>query len=139
MNTTMQSQKINNLNLKVDTLESYDIFSYKTMELARDSRLRELINELNFSNLQDKQKTTIEQLCIEYADVFSLANDPLTVNNFYRQKIKLNDEIPVFTKPYRLPQAHQQAIKGQIQKMLEENIIENSTSAYNSPILLVPN
>src|SRR5699024_4205311 len=43
-------------------------------------------------------------------------------------------------KPYRLPQSQQQVAKinKQVNSMLEQGIIERSTSPWNSPLLLVP-
>lgn len=45
---------------------------------------------------------------------------------------------PVYVKPYRLPQALKPEIARQIDKMIEDDIIEKSNSEWSSPILLVP-
>lgn len=45
---------------------------------------------------------------------------------------------PIFVKPYRLPEAQKSEVKQQIDKMLDEEIIEHSRSPYNAPILIVP-
>lgn len=78
------------------------------------------------------------QLCTDYSDIFALKTDKLTVNNFYRQKLKLIDEKPVYIKNYRTPKIQKVEIKKQVEKMLHDNVIEPSASEYNSPALLVP-
>lgn len=138
LNTTMYNQRIDKLDLKLHDLTQYNVMNVQNAQEARDQRLQQLLEALNLNNVNSPQKASIADICIEYADVFSLESDPLTVNNFYDQDIRLSDNSPVFIKPYRLPHAHQAAIKGQIQKLLETDVIENSISPYNSPILLVP-
>ncbi len=41
-------------------------------------------------------------------------------------------------KPYRIPEAQREAICEEVRKMLDLNIIEESNSAWSSPIVLVP-
>lgn len=60
------------------------------------------------------------------------------MNNFYTQTFKLKDNNPVYTKNYRLPYSQRQEIDRQVDKLLENDLIEPSAAEYNSPILLVP-
>lgn len=77
-------------------------------------------------------------LCLEYSDIFYLENDKLSVNNFYQQNLKVIDDEPVFTKNYRLPHTQRAEIRDQVQKLLANELIEMSTSSYNSPVIIVP-
>lgn len=45
---------------------------------------------------------------------------------------------PIYTKPYRLPQALKTEVNKQIDNMLKHDIIEESSSEWSSPMLLVP-
>lgn len=45
---------------------------------------------------------------------------------------------PINTKPYRLPYSAKAEINNQIQQMLDDGMIENSRSPWNSPLLIVP-
>jgi hypothetical protein len=45
---------------------------------------------------------------------------------------------PINIKPYRLPEAQKAEIERQVDKLLEEGIIEESESRCNSPLLVVP-
>lgn len=80
----------------------------------------------------------LKNLILEFHDVFGLKDEKLTTNNFYKQKLKLTDETPVYIKNHRLPHSQKDEIKKQIDRMLKDNIIEPSISPYNSPIFLVP-
>lgn len=77
-------------------------------------------------------------LCNEFSDIFSLQNDLLTCNNFYKQKIRLQNDIPTYIKNYRSAHSQREEICRQVEKLIENNIIEPSVSNYNSQILLVP-
>lgn len=77
-------------------------------------------------------------LCLEYSDIFYMEGDKSSVNNFYVQKLKLNDTSPVYVKQYRLPQSQKMEIRNQVDKLLSKDLIEMSTSNYNSPLIVVP-
>jgi hypothetical protein len=46
--------------------------------------------------------------------------------------------VPINTKPYRLPEAQKAETEKQVTKLANENIIEESSSPWNSPLLIVP-
>ena len=62
----------------------------------------------------------------------------MSANNFYTQHLSFTDKNPVYVKNYRLPETQFEEIDKQVQKLFEDDIIENSTSLYNSPLLVVP-
>lgn len=62
----------------------------------------------------------------------------MTVNNFYTQKLNVENQEPVYIKNYRLPHSHKEEIDNQINKLIRNEAIEPSQSNYNSPIILVP-
>lgn len=45
---------------------------------------------------------------------------------------------PIFTKMYRHPQIHKQELKAQVNKMLDQGIIEPSSSPWSSPVWVIP-
>jgi hypothetical protein len=45
---------------------------------------------------------------------------------------------PINTGPYRLPETQKREVEKQIKKLLQEGIIEESNSPWNSPMLVVP-
>lgn len=74
----------------------------------------------------------------EFNDIFALSTDKMTQNNFYEQKLRLNDNTPVYIKNYRLPKSQKEEITKHVQKLQDNNLIEPSKSPYNSPLILVP-
>lgn len=88
----------------------------------------------NFPAFASKRLT---KLCNEFADIFAFETDKITTYNFYKQKLRIKDDIPVYIKNYRTPYSQKDEISRQVKKLKEDDIIEPSISKYNSPILLV--
>lgn len=102
------------------------------------NRAKDVLSRLRTDHLNEEEKCNLESLCSQYADVFYLENEPLTFTNKIKHSIKTTDEIPVYTKSYRYPFIHRQEVQEQINKMLEQGIIQPSESAWSSPIWVVP-
>ena len=51
--------------------------------------------------------------------------------------VKLTSEEPVRSRPYTVPYAVRQELKGEIKKMLDLGVIRVSTSPYVSPAVIV--
>ncbi|XP_063367108.1 uncharacterized protein LOC134655576 [Cydia amplana] len=67
------------------------------------------------------------------------AGDKLTTTNLLEHKINLKENAsPVYVKPYRIPHALRKELQTQIQDMLDNDIIEETTSEWSSPVLRVP-
>lgn len=86
----------------------------------------------------DDFKKDIRDPCKNFSDIFALESDTMTTNNFYEQKLRLNDNTPVHVKNYRTPESQKEEIDNQIAKLIKNDLIEPSQSPYNSPIILVP-
>lgn len=50
----------------------------------------------------------------------------------------LQDNPPINTRPYRVPETLKSEINSQVHKVLKDKVIIHSSSPYNSPLLLVP-
>ena len=82
---------------------------------------------------QDRQK--VEKLLEEFQDV--LTDKPGKAKGVVPHRINLTDETPVRLKPYPLPFSTRQVVEQEVHKMLKLGVIEPSTSAYCSPVVLV--
>ena len=51
--------------------------------------------------------------------------------------IDTGDSRPILLHPYRVPHAYRDEVEGQVTEMLEEGVIEPSTSDWAAPIVLV--
>lgn len=101
-------------------------------------RAKYVLSRLRTEHLNQEELINLRSLCEQYADVFYLEGEPLTFTNKIKHCIKTTDETPVYTKSYRYPHVHKQEVKDQVAKMLEQNIIRPSDSAWSSPIWVVP-
>lgn len=134
INTTCETATITNLKLETANLDDFNIYN---IEPETTDRRNNLLKQLNL-DVPEHVKTDVLTLCSEFSEIFALKTDKITVNNFYKQKLKLLDNNPVYIKNYRTPKLQKDEINRQIGKMLDNAIIEPSTSEYNSPVLLVP-
>lgn len=134
LNTTNEYVDIKNTCIPIDDLNEYNVYNIENESKNRNLRLREELSR----DIPKCIKEEVTSLCEEFADVFGLKDDKITTNNFYSQKLKLSDNTPVYIKNYRIPKVQKDEIHRQINKMLDDQIIEPSTAEYNSPVLLVP-
>lgn len=138
LNTRDEQVRLNNFELNVELLSDYNVFKFSQCD-SSSSRSETLLPLLELKHLNKEEKQSIERICTKYSDIFFLPGDKLETTNICEQSIKLKNNInPIYTKPYRLPQALKTEVNKQITKMLKDDIIEESTSEWSSPILLVP-
>jgi len=97
-----------------------------------------LEKSLYYLNFPSQFKSQLSSLCTKYSDIFGLETEPITTNNFYKQKLRLKDDEPVYVKNYRSPHSQVNEIQKQVGKLITDGIVEPSVSEYNSPLLLVP-
>lgn len=136
LNTTNEMKFISNYKVKVEKLSQFYIYSINKTGVC-NNRVHELQTILG-DKMPDYIKEDLMPLCKGYADIFTLKEDKMTVNNFYEQKLRLNDKEPIYIKNYRLPYTQRSEIKRQVKTLYDNDLIEPSTSNYNSPLILVP-
>lgn len=119
------------------TAELFNAQCMRTEQVQSD-RVSEVLSRLRTDHLNPEERTNLESLCSQYADVFYIDGEPLTFTNKIKHSIRTTDEIPVYTRSYRYPFIHRNEVQDQISKMLEQGIIRPSQSAWSSPIWVVP-
>ncbi|XP_055378909.1 putative actin-fragmin kinase DDB_G0287957 [Condylostylus longicornis] len=72
------------------------------------------------------------------SDLFYKEGDRLTCVKSVKHQIITTASQPIYSKIYRFPKIHEEEVNKQVQEMLEQNIIQPSSSPYNSPIWVVP-
>lgn len=108
------------------------------VQLNNNEKRLKTLTEYFSKNTPEHFLNDILSLCHNYTNVFALPDDRMTVNNFYRQKLRLKDESPVYVKNYRLPRSQKEEIERQVSKLFANDLIEPSTSSFNSPLIVVP-
>lgn len=116
-------------------VNNYNIRKIETENIYQNQSITELIRT---KHLNSEEKQCIENLCIQYEDIFKKEDDELTFTNVVKHNIDLVDEKPIFTKSYRYPHIHKQEVEKQINDMLNQGIIRPSFSPWSSPIWIVP-
>ncbi|XP_055384592.1 uncharacterized protein LOC129614186 [Condylostylus longicornis] len=71
-------------------------------------------------------------------DLFYKEGDRLICVKSVKHQIITTTSQPIYSKIYRFPKIHEGEVNKQVQEMLEQNIIQPSSSPYNSPIWVVP-
>lgn len=136
LNTTNTPQKISKILTNFEPLNNYFVYSIDSVKITPE-REQQLFNILS-KNKSVAENTNLVNLCKEYADIFALPSDKMSINNFYTQSLNLIDSEPVYTRNYRVPYSQKLEIKSQVNKLIQNELIEPCASNYNSPIILVP-
>lgn len=84
--------------------------------------------------LETNQIAQVRSLVEEFKDIFT---DLPRITNLGVHEIHLTTNEPVRSKPYPLPHAMRVQLSKEIDTMLSMDIIETSTAAYASPIVMV--
>lgn len=116
--------------------ESVDNFEIKTVKLdpERNDKLKKFLKE----RIPKYAREDVLSLCDRYADVFLLDGELISCCNFFEANLVPKDAEIVYTPQYRLPHAHRDEIIRVNRELIEQDIIEESFSPHNSPLILVP-
>lgn len=137
INTNEKSVTIENPPLSFENLELYNVLSINKTPCNLD-RLTLLTNSIRMSHMSSDERESILEICKSFHEIFFLDSDTLSCTDTMTHSIPTTDDIPINVRPYRLPYHQQEEVKRQIDKMLKDDIISESKSAYNSPLLVVP-
>ncbi len=123
-----------------------DIASFELHDPAVSSLQQSNVNSGSFSsafkclpspNLSSEENTKLNSLLEEYSDVFATSNLDLGRTSIIQHKIDTGDANPIKQAPYRTSQSQRQDIENHISNMLEQDVIQISTSPWSSPVVLV--
>ncbi len=104
-----------------------------THELFRPSTKIKIADD----ELSEADKQALCDLVDSYADVFVGPDGKLGKCGLIKHKIELTDTTPVRRRAYRLDPAKQRIMEQKLGELLEQGIIEESTSPWSAPCLLL--
>src|ERR1700757_4787033 len=78
------------------------------------------------------------ELLHKYQDIFTTDYGNLPYNPLYHHSINMRDATPIRQKPYRIPHHLKTFEKEHIKELLDNGVIQPSTSPWASPILIIP-
>lgn len=89
---------------------------------------------INFTH--ELPRTQLEELFYKYDQIFDVTST-LPYSGDIEHVIELTNEKPIHRKQYRYPNAQIPEIKRQVKELLQNDIIQESKSPWNSPIIIV--
>ena len=97
-------------------------------------RQQSLLKSFNSNSWPSNLTNEMEDLITEYQDIFALSHHELGCYTETKHRIELTDSTPIKQKYRRIPPHLFEAVKAEIQKMLENGVIRPSLSSYSSPL-----
>ena len=85
-------------------------------------------------NLGEAQQGEIMNVLGKYSDVFT---DLPGKTDLIKHRVELTENEPIRSKPYPLPYAVREELRGEIREMISLGIIRESSSPYASPVVIV--
>ena len=95
------------------------------------------IAQLEETDLTSEQRGLAAELLEEYADIFVEEGKPLGRTTLLYHHIDTGLSAPIKVRGRRIPPFQRQAVDEILEEMLQQGIIEPSTSPWSSPLLLV--
>ena len=93
--------------------------------------------ERSSTHLSDCEKQSLYELLCKYHTTFSKDSADIGHTNLVQHSINTQDAAPIRQPPRRLPLGKRKIEKEEISNMLERGIIEPSSSAWASPVVLI--
>lgn len=85
--------------------------------------------------LQDNEKSELNQLLKSFENIF-MENGPPA--RYAEHRINIGKHLPVASAPYRLSPVKRNVLKNELEKMMKNDIIEESDSPFAAPVVLIP-
>ncbi|CAF4686011.1 unnamed protein product, partial [Rotaria sp. Silwood1] len=98
--------------------------------------MREQIGKLTQHIEDSKQRQQLQNVLWKHGKLFDL-RQPSIIKATVHHAIETGAHPPVYTSPYRVSYKNEQTQREEIDKLLKQGIIEESTSPWSSPIVLV--
>ena len=87
--------------------------------------------------MSTSQKRQLVSVLTSFSDTFALDQSQLGRTDLVEHSIETGEQRPIRQLPYRTPFALRQEMEGMIGQMLEQGVIQESSSPWASPVVLV--
>ena len=105
---------------------------------ARENQNNRIPNvDLSMTGFSEDQQLRVMQLLKKFSDAFSKNDRDIGCTGLVKHKIKTEGSSPIKQKPYRLPKQHVKEAQNQLDKMIEDGVVERSESPWCFPVILV--
>jgi transposase InsO family protein len=120
------------------------IFKYGVEEatgpipLISDEKKKFLLENFNCPVNDPMVRQQYEDLILKNHQIFSENKQDIGFSDIVSHKINMKTKEPVYVKQFRIPDTHEQEIINHLDEWKKQNIIEECSSPYNTPIFCVP-
>ena len=132
--------KVQERHLVVSTVAN-EVESDASTEVVSDNKIKEnqrkVMDQIDLSRLNPKQRQMVEQIIIQVAATFSVEDSDIGNVTSTCMDIKLHDNTPVQLNYHSVPKPLYAELKAHIEYLLSIGWIVNSTSPYSSPVVSV--
>lgn len=118
------------------TLTSDGHSAYRNDTLHREAKCDEFVKMIG-PDLTPAQFDDLSTLLSSFRDIFDFDDRPLGQTTLVKHRINTGDASPLHRRPYRVSATERQVIQKEVDKMLQKDIIEPSSSPWASPVVLV--
>eukprot|EP00833_Pecoramyces_ruminatium_P007356 jgi/Orpsp1_1/1181388/evm.model.c7180000077042.1 len=103
--------------------------------ILKENIIKEMTEKCKISQ---EEKDKFQNLLNKYNDVITVSSDDLEPSKLLPHHINLEENVkPIKQKPYKISQVQSTALKEELQKLIDKNLIEPSHSPWSSPVVLV--
>ncbi|CAF4727499.1 unnamed protein product, partial [Rotaria socialis] len=95
--------------------------------------MRTQIEQLTRHIEDAEQREQLQQILWKHGKLFDLRQPPI-IKATIHHAIETGTHSPIYTSPYRVSYKDEQKQREEIEKLLEQGVIEESTSPWSSPI-----
>lgn len=110
---------------------------FLSSDKARQTKTASCPVDLTDVNCTTKEKEESRQLLLKHTDAFNQEGDELGYTETYKHRIPTTDDASVSQLFRRIPPTQYQEVKDHIQKLLKDDIIQESHSPYATPVVIV--
>lgn len=131
----------------VPTSTHNDLFSITSTEgLSEETMKRKIaeiksqepwISELQIGNISVEQEYQVMLLLKQFHMVFSKNKYDIGKSNLIEIKLNVETSKPVYTRQYPLDRQKREILEQEVQKMRDMDLIEETNSPFNSPLVIV--
>ena len=105
--------------------------------LKEFNREEKLLEKIRYQNLPENSKAMIKDLVLKNKDIFWLEEDSLGSCNVEEHEINLTDNKPIYVKQFPLPHKLKEIAIDETQKLITNDLVRTSKSAFNAPAWIV--
>ncbi|CAB0034770.1 unnamed protein product [Trichogramma brassicae] len=130
-------------------LVAFDTVDKKAVRIARlvsgeatsaspVERVDKIMQSLALEGLNGEEMKSVKEIVSKFPFQFYLPLDKLNLTGSGAHRIVTSDDIPINIKQYRHPPHLRDEMRKHVQELIDNDIVEESESPYNSPLWIVP-